>query len=155
MLAHRARPLSSQSPVPLHRTSYSHSGNARTASGVGIALRAVLVVLVLLMGLGGRSGAGGPWGVSASQAHASHSSGDDHPGVLQAVVPTAPVQGHAQPQHLPLPAVCKDHGPGHALHLRAGQRALHTAWVRMVRCERIVRITLRRCSLLYPFHVFW
>lgn len=114
----------------------------------------MLVVLVLLLGLGGSSG-GGAWRLAASAGHAADGPGDLPFAVLQAVVPTAPVQGHAQPQHLPLPPVVKVNGPGHALHIRAGQRALHTAWVRMVRCERIVRITLRRCSLLYPFHVFW
>ncbi|MBX2979184.1 MAG: hypothetical protein KF905_07825 [Flavobacteriales bacterium] len=128
---------------------------ARNLSGPGWALRVALVLLMVALGLGGKSGSFQGWMATGQHSHVADHTQDGHVATAQALAPSTQANGQANVQQVPATPVGKDHGPGQLLHIRADQRVLHTAWASMIASERIVRITLRRCQLLFPFHVFW
>lgn len=134
---------------------YSKQLEARHLSGHVWALRVALVLLMVALGLGGRSGSFQAWMDTGHHSDVAAHTQDGHFATAHALAPGTQTNGQAQVQQVPAAQLAKDHGPGHLLHIRAGQRLFHTAWASMIASERIVRITLRRCLSLFPFHVFW
>ena len=49
----------------------------------------------------------------------------------------------------------KDRSPGYSAIIRANDRSVRAASARSVIMDRCIRVAVRRCALLFPFHFFW
>jgi hypothetical protein len=97
----------------------------------------------------------GPSGHSGTFSHTDHQSGPAFASAGMQLHHAPPKESVARSFSGPITPNIKDRTTGVPALIRANARVVLTASAHATAVDRIVLSALRRCDLLFPFHIFW